>query len=122
MDTDFYTLLADVGPDGATYGLQRGMLRASHREVDEGRADYATVDGKRLLIRSHHPHARAAVLEHCSPRIDGELVEPPISGVVRGGIPSIDRAVGPFCFFNLRGRCDVDLLSSGGFRFHASLN
>lgn len=31
---------------------------------------------------------RKLVLEHYSPRIDGQLVEPPISGVVWGGIPS----------------------------------
>ena len=31
---------------------------------------------------------RQLVLDHYSPRIDGELVEPPISGVVWGGIPS----------------------------------
>ena len=31
---------------------------------------------------------RKLVLEHYSPRIDGRLVEPPISGVVWGGIPS----------------------------------
>lgn len=31
---------------------------------------------------------RKLVLEHYSPRIDGKLVEPPISGVVWGGIPS----------------------------------
>ena len=31
---------------------------------------------------------RKLVLDHYSPRIDGELVEPPISGVVWGGIPS----------------------------------
>lgn len=31
---------------------------------------------------------RKLVLEHYSPRIDGTLVEPPVSGVVWGGIPS----------------------------------
>ncbi len=31
---------------------------------------------------------RRLVLEHFSPRVDGTLVEPPISGVVWGGIPS----------------------------------
>ncbi len=31
---------------------------------------------------------RRLVLQHYSPRIDGEVVEPPISGVVWGGIPS----------------------------------
>ncbi len=31
---------------------------------------------------------RQLVLQHYSPRVDGELVEPPISGVVWGGIPS----------------------------------
>jgi hypothetical protein len=33
---------------------------------------------------------RRLVLNHYSPRIDGKLVEPPISGVVWGGIPSTE--------------------------------
>lgn len=31
IDTDFFVLLADQAPDGQLVGLQRGLLRASHR-------------------------------------------------------------------------------------------
>jgi uncharacterized protein len=34
IDTDFFVLLADQGPDGRVYGLQRALLRASHRTND----------------------------------------------------------------------------------------
>jgi predicted acyl esterase len=56
IDTDFYVLLADEAPDGTFYGLQRGLLRASHRAIDPQRSDYIECDGARLLIRPHHPH------------------------------------------------------------------
>jgi hypothetical protein len=57
IDTDFYVLLADEAPDGTFYGLQRGLLRASHRALDPQRSDYVECDGARQLIRPHHPHA-----------------------------------------------------------------
>ncbi|MCU0982769.1 MAG: CocE/NonD family hydrolase, partial [Pirellulaceae bacterium] len=56
IDTDFYVLLADEAPDGTFYGLQRGLLRASHRAIDPERSDYVECDGARQLIRPHHPH------------------------------------------------------------------
>ena len=56
IDTDFFVLLADVAPDGTAYGLQRGLLRASHRELDEGNSVYVEQDGHRLLVRPCHLH------------------------------------------------------------------
>ena len=58
LDTDFFVLLSDVASDGKSYGLQRGLLRASHRSLDPQRSDYATAGGERILIRPHHPHDR----------------------------------------------------------------
>lgn len=58
LDTDFFVLLSDVAPDGKAYGLQRGLLRASHRSLDPKRSDYANVGGEKILIRPHHPHDR----------------------------------------------------------------
>jgi predicted acyl esterase len=56
IDTDFYVLLADEAPDGTFYGLQRGLLRASHRAIDPQRSDYIECDGHKQLMRPHHPH------------------------------------------------------------------
>jgi hypothetical protein len=56
LDTDFAVLVADQGPDGKLFGLQRGLLRASHRALDNERSDYVESAGRRLLIRPHHPH------------------------------------------------------------------
>ena len=56
VDTDFFVLLADQGPNGSLYGLQRGLLRASHRTLDAEASDYADSDGQRVLIRPQHRH------------------------------------------------------------------
>jgi predicted acyl esterase len=47
LDTDFYAMLADVAPDGTAYGLQRGLLRASHRKLNPDRCEFAMLMGKR---------------------------------------------------------------------------
>lgn len=62
LDTDFYVLLADQSPDGTLFGLQRGLLRASHRAVDEGRSRYVEVAGKKVLAGPFHPHTAAEPL------------------------------------------------------------
>jgi predicted acyl esterase len=56
LDTDFYAMIADVGPDGTAYGLQRGLLRASHRKLDPRRCEFANVGGRKVLIRPYHFH------------------------------------------------------------------
>ena len=35
VDTDFFVDVIDMAPDGTMFYLQRGLLRASFREVDE---------------------------------------------------------------------------------------
>lgn len=56
LDTDFYVLLADQAPDGTIYGLQRGLLRASHRRIDPEKSLFVPVDGERVLSEPFHPH------------------------------------------------------------------
>jgi hypothetical protein len=41
-DTDWYGKLADVGPGGSQAIITEGMLRASHRQLDEGRSSAAS--------------------------------------------------------------------------------
>jgi len=84
VDTDFFVLLADRAPDGTLYGLQRGLLRASHRRLDEDRSVYAESDGKKVLIRPHHPHAE---IEPVRPHAVHEyrIEIPPVAHVFRPG-------------------------------------
>jgi hypothetical protein len=58
LDTDFFVLLADLTPEGDLYGLQRGLLRASHRGVDEEESVFASLEGREMLVRPHHRHDR----------------------------------------------------------------
>jgi putative CocE/NonD family hydrolase len=51
-DTDLFVQLADEGPDGSRTYLQRGMLKASHRAIDDSRSDFR--DG--VLYRPWRPH------------------------------------------------------------------
>ncbi len=60
LDTDFFVLLGDEDWDGRVWGLQRGILRASHRELDVAGSDYANVTGEEVLIRPRHRHRKAA--------------------------------------------------------------
>ncbi len=58
IDTDFFALVADLAPNGQFYGLQRGLLRASHRAVDAERSEYVESGGRKHLLRPYHPHDR----------------------------------------------------------------
>ncbi|HVL90213.1 MAG TPA: CocE/NonD family hydrolase [Actinomycetota bacterium] len=52
-DTEFYVELNDVDAAGNVTRLQRGMLKASHRDLDPLRSDY---NGDGEIIRPYHPH------------------------------------------------------------------
>ena len=62
-ETEFFVTLIDEGPDGSYQYLQRGMLRASHRAVDELRSEriengpYAGT-----IHRPHRPHTNPQVV------------------------------------------------------------
>lgn len=56
-DTDLYLVVSDAGPDGVTYELMRGILRASHRALDETHSRYNEAGD---IIRPHHPHTDPA--------------------------------------------------------------
>lgn len=55
-NTDFFVDILDVAPDGTTTYLQRGMQRATHREINASptRSDY-TPGGD--IYRAWHPHS-----------------------------------------------------------------
>ena len=44
-DTELFVQLLDRGPDGTLLYLNRGMLRASHRQIDEAESQ-KTADGQ----------------------------------------------------------------------------
>lgn len=52
-DTEFYVEMNDVDPLGNVTRLQRGMLKASHREIDEYQTDY---NSAKEIIRPYNPH------------------------------------------------------------------
>lgn len=61
-DTDFFVDVLDVGPDGGVQYLQRGLQRASHRAIDDGRSDKVEggpEDGS--YYRAHHPHTNTTL-------------------------------------------------------------
>ena len=74
LDTDFFALVGDLAPDGTLYGLQRGLLRASHRQLDEASSGYVNQDGQRVLIRPYHSHAGATpITPHRPYRFDIQI-------------------------------------------------
>lgn len=58
-DTEIFVQLIDEAPDGSRYYLQRGMLKASHRAIDESLSD--KVDG--LIYRPYRPHTNPTYIE-----------------------------------------------------------
>jgi uncharacterized protein len=56
-DADFFVSLHDVHPDGRVEYLQRGLLKASHNEIDERRSHYVEHDGEQLLVQPYRPHS-----------------------------------------------------------------
>ncbi len=84
IDTDFYVLLADQGPDGTIYGLQRGLLRASHREVDPEKSVYVKSGGRKLLMQPFHPHTRPQPVRPGEP-CEYQIEIPAVGHVFRPG-------------------------------------
>jgi hypothetical protein len=56
VDTDFYVALADIDASGTTQILQRGLLRASHRELDPDRTLKLHTDDGEYCVRPRHTH------------------------------------------------------------------
>ena len=56
-DTDFFVSLHDVRPDGKVEYLQRGLLKASHNEIDPLRSLYRNAHGERRLVQPWRPHS-----------------------------------------------------------------
>jgi putative CocE/NonD family hydrolase len=52
-DTELFVDVVDEAPDGSRTYLQRGLLRASHRAVDDSQSEH-TPDGR--IYRPHRPH------------------------------------------------------------------
>lgn len=69
-DADFFVTLIDERPDGSYEYLQRGLLRASHRAIDELRSDRID-DGAfaGTIYRPHRPHTNP------QPVVPGEVVD-----------------------------------------------
>jgi putative CocE/NonD family hydrolase len=66
-DADFYVSVSDLFPDGRVSFLQRGLLKASHRQVDPKRSYYAA-DGE-TMVQPYMPHTNP------QPVIPGEVID-----------------------------------------------
>lgn len=61
-DADFFVSLNDVQPDGRVSYLQRGLLKASHRDVDPTRSWFADDNGEQILVQPYRPHSSPRVV------------------------------------------------------------
>jgi uncharacterized protein len=58
-DTELFVQLVDRAPDGTLLYLNRGMLRASHRAIDESQSQF-TADGR--IYRPWRPHTERSLV------------------------------------------------------------
>jgi predicted acyl esterase len=58
-DTELFVQLIDRAPDGTLLYLSRGMLRASHRQIDESQSQF-TADGR--IYRPWRPHTERSLV------------------------------------------------------------
>jgi putative CocE/NonD family hydrolase len=58
-DTELFVQLIDRAPDGSMLYLNRGMLRASHRQIDASQSQF-TADGR--IYRPWRPHTERALV------------------------------------------------------------
>jgi predicted acyl esterase len=84
IDTDFFVLLADQAPDGSLFGLQRGLLRASHREINPKKSTYLDLDGQKVLLQPFHPHEQARPVRPNEPQ-QYQIEIPAVGHVFRPG-------------------------------------
>jgi putative CocE/NonD family hydrolase len=59
-DTELFVQLIDEAPDGSRYYIQRGMLKASHRAIDESLSD--KLEGG-AIYRPFRPHTNPTSIE-----------------------------------------------------------
>jgi len=83
-NTDFFALVSDVAPDGRVCPLQRGILRASYRALDEEMSTWTELQGEKVLIRPYHTLRDPQPLEPGKPyRFEIEVF--PVGHVFRAG-------------------------------------
>lgn len=58
-DTELFVDVVDEAPDGSRTYLQRGLLRASHRAIDDSQSQH-TRDGR--IYRPHRPHTNPTLI------------------------------------------------------------
>lgn len=85
IDVDWFVTLLDQHPDGRQEVLQRGMLRASHRAIDQGRSSkIASGPFAGRIYRPHRPHTNP--LPVAPGAIERYLIEVlPLAHVFRAG-------------------------------------
>ncbi|MFA5786215.1 MAG: CocE/NonD family hydrolase [Actinomycetota bacterium] len=85
LDTDFFVQLIDVDPAGNYSYLQRGLLRASHRAVDELRSDrIESGPFKGEIYRPFRPHTNPTLVTPNEP-VEYQIEVFPVGHVFRKG-------------------------------------
>jgi hypothetical protein len=84
VDTDFFVTLSDIAPDGRVRALQRGMLRASLRSIDDQMSTWMDNDGEKVLVRPYYTFENAQPLEPGTPH-QFEIEVFPVGHVFREG-------------------------------------
>jgi len=83
-DTDLFVVLSDIAPDGRIRALQRGMLQASLRAIDEQQSRRVEIDGEQVLVRPWHSLDKPEPLEP-GKAYRFEIEVPPVGHVFRDG-------------------------------------
>lgn len=95
VDTDFFVDVIDRAPDGTMFYLQRGLLRASHREIDEQRSpriEHGPFKGE--IYRPEHPHTEIVPVVPTQPT-EFQIEVFPVAQVLRAGHELIVRVHAP---------------------------
>jgi putative CocE/NonD family hydrolase len=95
VDTDFFVDLVDKAPDGTLFYLQRGLLRASFRAVDEARSErVAHGPHKGEVYRPFHPFVDPVNVTPTQP-VKFEIEVFPVGQVLRKGHELVVRVHAP---------------------------
>jgi putative CocE/NonD family hydrolase len=95
VDTDFFVDLIDKAPDGTQFYLQRGLLRASFREVDPARSERVPFGPHRgEIYRPYHPFVNPTTVLPEVP-IKYEIEVFPVAQVLRKGHQLVVRVHAP---------------------------
>ena len=95
VDTDFFVDVIDRAPDGTQFYLQRGLLRASFRAVDQTRSDRIQTGPRRgEIYRPYHPFTDPVTVTPTQ-AVEYQIEVFPVGQVLRPGHELVIRVHAP---------------------------